>query len=219
MITKDISGLSLYNATFLSTVMNITAIVGSYRKGGTVDTVIDAVLSAAREAGAEISKIYLIDRHIEFCTNCRECTQEHGTGRGACPLQDDMGEILNAIENADALVIGSSINFYTVTAVMKKFTERLLCFSFWPWGMLRPRIRNKKRDKRAVVVVSSAAPSIMTRLMTGSIRLMRDAAAMLGARTIGVITIGIAATAPKNKISPRILKKARRLGTRLASGT
>jgi multimeric flavodoxin WrbA len=63
--------------------MNITAIVGSYRKGGTVDTVIDAILSAAREAGAETSKVYLIDKHIEFCTNCRACTQPEGPYRGA----------------------------------------------------------------------------------------------------------------------------------------
>jgi multimeric flavodoxin WrbA len=129
-----------------------------------------------------------------------------------------MSGILEKVEKSDCLVLGSSINFYTVTAVMKKFSERLLCFAFWPWGMLRPKVRNKKRDKRAVVVISSAAPSIMTRLLTGAVRLMKDAAAMLGARTIGVITIGIAAKSPKTEISPRILKKARRLGTMLAAG-
>jgi len=197
--------------------MNIIAIVGSYRKHGTVDTVVDEILRAAREAGAETLKIYLIDKHIEFCTNCRQCTQEKGTGRGACPLEDDMAGILDAVEAADALVLGASINFYTVTAVMKRFAERLLGYSFWPWGMLRPKLRNKKRNRRAVVVISSAAPSIMTRLMTGSVRLMRDAAAMLGCRTIGVLFIGIAATAPKTEIHPRILKKARRLGAALAA--
>ena len=198
--------------------MNVTAIVGSYRKGGTVDTVIDALLDAAREAGAETTKMYLIDKHIEFCTNCRECTQQEGPGRGACPLEDDISAVLDAIEISDALVLGSSINFYTVTAVMKKFSERLLCYAFWPWGMLRPKMRNKKRDKRAVVVISSAAPSIMTRLLTGAVRLMKDAAAMLGFRTTGVLTIGLAATTPKMQPSPRILKQARRLGRALAAG-
>ena len=197
--------------------MNVTAIVGSYRKGGTVDTVIDAILSAARETGAETSKMYLIDKHIEFCTNCRECTQQEGPYRGACPLEDDMSAILDAIKRSDALVLGSSINFYTVTAVMKKFAERLLCYAFWPWGMLRPKMRTTKRDKRAVVVISSAAPSIMTRLLTGSVRLMKEAVAMLGCRTIGVLTIGIAARSPKTEISPRILKKARRLGIALVA--
>jgi multimeric flavodoxin WrbA len=198
--------------------MKVTAIVGSYRKGGTVDTVIDAILDAAREAGAETSKMYLIDKHIDFCTNCRECTQQEGPGRGACPLADDMNGMLDAIERSDALVLGTAINFYTVTAVMKKFSERLLCYAFWPWGMLRPRMRSKKGNKRAVVVISSAAPSIMTRVLTGSVKLMKDVALMLGFRTIGVLTIGIAATAPKMQTSPRMLEKARRLGRALASG-
>jgi len=198
--------------------MHVTAIVGSYRRGGTVDTVIDEVLSAAHEAGAETSKMYLIDRHIEFCTNCRQCTQEPGAGRGACPLEDDMSAVLDAVERADALVLGTSINFYTVTAVMKRFAERLLVYAFWPWGMLRPKMRNQKRDRRAVIVISSAAPAIMTRLLTGAVRLMKDAAAMLGCRTIGVLTIGLAATAAKMQPRPGILKKARRLGALLARG-
>jgi len=198
--------------------MNITAIVGSYRSGGTVDTVIDCVLAAAQESGAETTKIYLVDKNIEFCTNCRQCTQAPGAIRGACPLEDDMSAVLDAVERADALVLGSSINFYTVTAVMKKFAERLLVYDFWPWGMLRPKMRNKKKDRLAVIVISSAAPAIMTHLLTGAVRLMKDAAAMLGFRTTGVLVIGLAATAAKMQPRPGILKKARRLGALLAQG-
>lgn len=197
--------------------VNIIAIVGSYRKGGTVDTAVDEILRAAQKNGAVTSKIYLIDKHIEFCTNCRKCTQKAGPDRGACPLEDDMDGILDVIEKADALVLGTSINFYTVTAVMKSFAERLLRYDYWPWGMLRPKMRDTKREKPAVVVISSAAPAIMTRLLTGSARLMRDAAAMMGFRTTGVITVGIAATAPEPKLNPRILKKTRRLGAALAA--
>ena len=58
--------------------MKITAIVGTYRKGGVTDSAVDEILAAAREAGAETTKIYLIDKHVEFCTNCRTCTQEEG---------------------------------------------------------------------------------------------------------------------------------------------
>ena len=61
----------------------ITAILGTYRKGGVIDSAVDEILAAAREAGAETTKIYLIDRHIEFCTNCRACTQQEGDRRGA----------------------------------------------------------------------------------------------------------------------------------------
>jgi multimeric flavodoxin WrbA len=198
--------------------MKVTAIVGSYRKLGTVDTVIDAILSSAQQAGAETAKIYLIDRHIEFCTNCRSCTQEKGARRGACPLADDMQGILEELERSDAIVLGTPVNFYTVTAVMKKFLERLICYAWWPWGMLSPRVRGKEKSRRAVVVISSAAPSLMIRLRTGVVGIMKTAAGMLGAKTIAVLTIGIAARAQKQDISERILNKARLLGRKLVSG-
>jgi NAD(P)H-dependent FMN reductase len=198
--------------------MKVTAIVGSYRKQGTVDTVIDAILSSAREAGAETAKIYLTDRHIEFCTNCRSCTQEQGARRGACPLADDMQSILAELESSEAIVLGASVNFYTVTAVMKKFLERLVCYAYWPWGMLSPKVRTQKKTRRAVIVISSAAPSLLVRLRTGVVGLMKTAAAMLGAEITGVLTIGIAARAQKQDISRRTLNKARLLGRRLVSG-
>ena len=45
----------------------ILCIVGSYRKGGTIDLLVTEALSSASALGAETTKIYLIDQHIEFC--------------------------------------------------------------------------------------------------------------------------------------------------------
>ena len=138
--------------------MKITAILGTYRKDGVIDAAVEEILSAAREAGAETSKVYLIDRHIEFCTNCRVCTQQEGDSRGQCRLDDGIKELLDEIERSDAIVLASPMNFWTVTAVMKRFIERLVCYAYWPWGMHGPKIRNKLKTKWAVVVVASAAP-------------------------------------------------------------
>jgi len=56
----------------------VLGVVGSYRKGGIVDSLVDEVLSTAEKLGARTTKTYLIDRHIEFCTNCRGCMQSEG---------------------------------------------------------------------------------------------------------------------------------------------
>jgi len=197
--------------------MRITAIVGSYRKGGVVDTVIDEILNASRAEGAEVTKIYLVDKHIEFCTNCRSCTQQKGKKRGECPIADDMSTILDEIEQSDAIVLGSPMNFGTVTAVMKRFIERLICFAYWPWGMNAPKQRNKRKEKRAVVVASSAAPAFIARLSTQMVGLLKKAASLLGAKTIGVLFIGLAAGKQQQPIGERTRKKARRLGKKLAS--
>lgn len=197
--------------------LKVLAIVGSYRKGGIIDTAVDEILSSAREEGAQTGKIYLIDKHIEFCTNCRTCTQKEGLKRGKCVIDDDMSSILDEIEGSNAIVFGSPINFGTVTAVMKVFIERLVCFSYWPWGMNAPKVRNNRKHKHALVVASSAAPSLMARLSSPIIKLMKEAAGLLGASTIGVLFIGLAAREKQQNIGKKARKKARQLGKKLVS--
>ncbi|MEN6450260.1 MAG: flavodoxin family protein [Thermoguttaceae bacterium] len=196
--------------------MKITAIVGSYRKGHVIDRAVDEVLAAASEAGAVTAKLHLIDRHIEFCANCRVCTQVEGPQRGECPIQDDMRSILDEVEQCDALVLASPMNFGTVTAVMKRFIERTVCYAYWPWGSHAPKTRDKRRPRRAVLVISSAAPSLLARLMTRMVGLLKNVAGLLGARTVGLLFIGLAAGEENADIGPRAKRKARRLGQRLA---
>ena len=194
----------------------IIALVGTYRKGGIVDSAVDEMLDAAREAGAEVEKIYLIDRDIEFCTNCRACTQQPGERRGRCVLNDGMEDLLDRIERADGLILASPMNFWSVTAVMKRFIERLVCYAYWPWGQGAPKTRSTRRDKRAVVVVSCAAPAFLARLRTRMSGLLKTAADLLGAKTVGVLFMGLSAMKEHQHLSGRNRKKARMLGTRLA---
>ncbi|RJQ73309.1 MAG: flavodoxin family protein [Desulfobacteraceae bacterium] len=196
----------------------ITAIIGSYRKGGVNDTAVDEILGAAAEKGAKVTKIYLIDRRVSFCTNCRTCMQDEDPQRGECVLPDEMAEILNALEQSDAIVMACPMNFGTVTALMKRFIERLACFAYWPWGMRAPKVRNSARPRRAVVVASSAAPALVSRNSSRMVGLLKNAAGMLGARTVGVLFIGQAAGRPEPELSARIRKKARMLGMKLAAG-
>jgi multimeric flavodoxin WrbA len=195
----------------------VTAIVGTYRKGGVIDTAVDEILDSAREAGAEVNKVYLADKNIEFCHNCRSCMQQAGHCRGECPISDDMKEFLNELEMADSIVLASPMNFGTVTAVMKRFIERLGVYAYWPWGTVAPKMRNKIKGKLAVVVASSAAPSIIARLMSRIVGLLKQSAGALGAKTVGVLFIGLAAQQEKQDIGNSARKKARRLGIKLAS--
>jgi multimeric flavodoxin WrbA len=201
----------------MSDKIKVTAIVGTYRKGGVIDTAVDEILAAAEQAGAEVGKIQLIDKHIEFCTNCRTCGQLEGPNCGECVIADDMASILEEIRRSDALVLASPMNFFTVTAVMKRFMERLVCCAYWPWGKAAPTARNKRKTKRAVLVASSAAPSFLARLMTKMLGLMKNVAGLLGAKTVGVLFIGLAARQQHQAIGERARKKAHRLGRKLVA--
>jgi hypothetical protein len=43
----------------------ITAIVGTYRKGGVIDSAVDELLGAAAAAGAQTTKFYLVDERTK----------------------------------------------------------------------------------------------------------------------------------------------------------
>lgn len=195
----------------------ITAIVGTYRKNGVIDQAVDELLEAARSNGAETTKIYLLDKHVEFCTNCRGCTQEEGLQRGKCPIEDEVSGILDQLDASDAFVLASPMNFFTVTALMKRFIERLVCYAYWPWGKHSPKLRISRPTKYAVLVGSSACPGFLARLLTPMMGLMKKVARTLGAKKTDTLYVGLAAGEQHYQISLRAKEKARRLGKKLAS--
>ena len=194
----------------------IIAIIGSYRRDGIIEHAVDAILQAAAERGAETEKIRLIESRIEFCRNCRKCTQREGPQRGACVHADDMEGILKKIEAADALVLASPVNFFGVTAVTQRFIERLVCYAFWPWGKPGPALRVKDRGLKAVLVTSSAMPAALGRIFTRSLGGLKRAAQTLGAKPAGTLFIGTSALHEKQELPQAILDKARKLGYELA---
>ena len=194
----------------------VVAIVGSYRKGGTIDSAVEAVLEGAREKGAETHTIYLTDQHLEFCTNCRTCAQAPGEERGKCTQKDDLEPILQEIEAADAVVLGSPVNFYNATAIFRRFLERLLGYAYWPWGQNAPRARSKRQPRKAVLVASSAMPGFLIPVATCTVKALSVAAKVLGARPVGKLWIGLASGEPNHPLSARNRRRARRLGWKLA---
>lgn len=193
----------------------IVAIVGSYRKGGTVDTLTDAVLNGTRDCGADPSKIYLLDKHIEYCRNCRSCTQEPGTSRGKCVIQDDMQPILNEVDNAEAVVLASPVNFYNVTALFRTFLERLVGAAYWPRGTNSPKLRSKSLPRKAVLIASAAAPGFLIPLTTGVPKALRVTAACLGARPVAKLWVGLAAQSAEAHLSEKVLLRAHTIGAEL----
>jgi hypothetical protein len=195
----------------------VLGIVGSYRRGGAIDQAVSTVLVAAAVGGAETEKIFLLDSHIEFCTNCRQCTQHPGPDPGRCSLEDDMAGLIEQLESADALVLGAPVNFGNVNALTQRFLERLAGYAFWPWGQPAPKMRKKGQLlKPAVLVTASAMPAPMGRLFTGALRGLKLGAAAVGAKPVATLFVGLAARRERQELPERILRKARNAGQKLA---
>lgn len=162
-----------------------------------------------------IEKIYLAERHIAYCTNCRSCTQQSGLQRGACVLDDDMAEILAACDAADTILLASPVNFYNTTAVFRTFLERLIGTAYWPWGANAPKPRSAKLEKKAVLIASAAAPGFVLPLMTGAPRALRLAAQCLGAKPAAKLWAGMVSHESQPKLSEKLLARARQIGSEL----
>jgi multimeric flavodoxin WrbA len=194
----------------------IVAIVGSYIKGGTTDSAVEAILAGAREKGAVTHTIYLTDQHLEYCKNCRQCALKPGPDRGKCEQRDDLEPMLAEIEASDAVVLGSPVNYGGVTAAFRTFLERLTGSSYWPWGEGMPKPRQKVASRKAVLVATSGMPGFLIPAFTGVASTLRLAAKMLGARPVGSLWIGLAAMEPVHALSARDRKRARKIGRKLA---
>ncbi len=200
----------------MSSSNKVIGIVGSYRKDGIVDQAITEVLDAAALEGASTKKFYLIDKRIEFCTNCRACMQVAGSDRGKCVLEDDMEVMLQEIESATSIVLGSPVNFGNVTAVMRMFMERCVGYAYWPWERTEPEIRDPKIHKKAVLVSASGAPARRRRTFREATHALKYLTWLLGAHPIGFLW---AHNINKEdmRLPDKVVRKAKRLGRKLAT--
>lgn len=196
----------------------IVAIIGTYRKGRVIDTAVSEVLKGAEAHGAQTSKIYLIDKHIEFCTNCRKCAQQKDVGvRAKCVHDDDMEVILQQIDNADGIVLASPVNFGNVTAVTKRFIERLIVYGYWPWGGKMPKLRIENPSKKAVTITASACPAFIAGiLMPGPLKVLKSAARCMGATVLKSLYFGPVAQTEDATLDRKSLLKAYKAGEKLA---
>ncbi len=101
--------------------MRVMAIIGSFRKGGNTDLIVDQVLAGARQHIGDLEKIYVDDLQISSCEGCYECRRE-----GRCRKDDDVAEVVRKIEASDLLVIGSPVYGSYMTGQLKVLLDRFM---------------------------------------------------------------------------------------------
>ncbi|MDW5563192.1 MAG: flavodoxin family protein [Methanomassiliicoccus sp.] len=99
-------------------------ILGSPRRGGNTDLLLEEALRGAAEEGVEVEKVVLDALDIRPCTACDGCRD--GV---RCALDDDMGALYGKVEEADIVILASPVYFDAVSAQAKAFIDR--CQLFW----------------------------------------------------------------------------------------
>lgn len=99
---------------------NVLILSGSPRKGGNSDLLCDEFMRGAKDAGNTVTKIRVAEKKVAPCRACYYC-KDNG---GACVYNDDMASILQAMIDADVLVLASPVYFYSVDAQLKAVIDR-----------------------------------------------------------------------------------------------
>lgn len=113
--------------------MRILGIVGSPRKNGNTEIMMNEALRVAREAGCETEMFLSSEKTVAPCDACGICFEA-----GACAVKDDMQELYAMLERADGIIIGSPVYFGSVSAQTKAIMDRM--FALLPRRALKDKI-------------------------------------------------------------------------------
>lgn len=98
--------------------MDIVAIMGSPRKHGNTDMLLDEMIKGAEEKGHNVKKYYISDLEVHPCRACGVCMQ----GKD-CVLDDGL-TVTHEIAKADGLIVSSPIYFGQMTGALKVLIDR-----------------------------------------------------------------------------------------------
>ncbi len=101
--------------------MKILGVVGSPRKGGNTEIMVEEALATAREAGAETELVLIAGKKIAGCDGCDTCRKTM-----ACHIKDDMQTIYKQLEAADGIIFGTPVYFGSVPSQAKAIIDAFL---------------------------------------------------------------------------------------------
>ena len=104
--------------------MKIVALIGSPRRKGNTDLLVDQIIEGARAGGHFGQKLFLYDYDIRPCVDCRGCKRKDYQ----CVLDDGMRDIYPLLGEADLIIFGTPVYVAKESALASIFFER--CKSF-----------------------------------------------------------------------------------------
>ncbi len=117
--------------------MKAVLVNGSPRKNGNTFIMLTVVKNELEAKGIKTELIQAGSRDIHGCTACGACRKSK---MPRCAYDDDIvNKAIEAIKDADALILGSPVYFGGITAQMKAFIDRV-GYSTRPHKMLKGKV-------------------------------------------------------------------------------
>ena len=104
--------------------MKIVLLEGSPNKNGSSNTLANAFIEGAKEAGHGVDVIGAAHANIHPCTGCIHCGYE-----GPCVQKDDVDDIRARVLAADMMVFVTPLYYYGMSAQLKTLVDRFCAFN------------------------------------------------------------------------------------------
>jgi len=141
------------------TSMKLLAFNGSPRKKWNTVQLLEYALEGAESEGAKTKLYHLYDLDFKGCISCFACKRDGGKSYGHCAAKDDLQPVLQKIEKADAILIGSPIYLGITTGITRCFLERLI-YPYLVYDAERSSLFEKK-IKTAFIYTAGATDEMM----------------------------------------------------------
>ena len=137
----------------------IIAVNAGPRMGWNTETLITEASKGAESAGAEVQRfdLFRLERYTG-CISCFGCKREEF--KGHCICRDGLTSVLDAIREADGLIIGSPNYLSELTASFRALYERLI-FQNLTYNKEKPCCNEHKIP--VLLIMTSNAPDTMYR--------------------------------------------------------
>ena len=135
----------------------IIAVNASPRKGWNTDTLVTEAAKGAESKGAEIEKfdLYSLEKYTG-CISCFGCKTEKFMGK--CICRDGLTPVLDAIRDADGLIIGTPNYLSETSASFRALYERLI-FQYITYN--KEKFNCNERQIPVLLVMTSNGPEDM----------------------------------------------------------
>jgi multimeric flavodoxin WrbA len=183
---------------------SILAIHGSPRKNGNSIYLAHQALEVAEKRHVRVEQVYLNDLTIKPCRGCDACRKEI---KGHCSIKDDMQTLYEKVVNTDVLLLSSPVYWFTYSAQLKLFFDRLYA--------VQTETLSALKAKKIGIILTYGDVNPFVSGAANAVRTLQDAFNYTESEIIGIVCGSAPAVgdARKNK---ELVRQARELGKKMA---
>ncbi len=178
----------------------IVAVVSSPRKDANSETLLKAAVGAAEGKGHEV-KVFNVAamKDRRGCIACMGCKKA-----GKCVLKDEITPVLDAIRQADGIILSTAVYFGQPTGQYRLLEDRF--FSFMD-GTFTPNIAAGKKIGVIVTAGSAGAEDIAAQIMGRMVNFFKF-------DPVGIVTYNDGNPPHNAEQNPDLLAQAKELGSK-----